>query len=307
MNRRYAAFSAACWISVLFAGCSPATAEDVIDHVSRTAVISAFKPERNQLLAALTKRQDWIINGTDYAAGEIEGKPVVLFLSGISMINAAMTTQIVVDHFSIKRLVFSGISGGLNPDLGIGDVVVPDQWSEYLEAVFARQKGTGYVLPAFVDHSQNKNFGMIFPQPVQIAREPQDPESRNWFAVDPALIAVARTVARDVKLNDCTADKKCLGRQPKIVIGGNGVSGQAFVDNSAFRDYARKTFDASVVDMESASIAHVAYANKVPFIAFRSLSDLAGGDAGDNQIETFMDLASGNSASVVEAFLKALP
>jgi adenosylhomocysteine nucleosidase len=291
----------------LFSGSLPAAAAHVFDNVSRTAVISAFKPERNNLLAALTNRRDWIINGTDYAAGEIEGKPVVLFLSGMSMINAAMTTQIVLDRFSIKRLIFSGISGGLNPDLGIGDVVVPDQWSEYLEAIFAREKATGYVLPDFVKHPPNNNFGMIFPQPVQIAREPRDPESRHWFTVDLVLIEVARTVARDVKLNDRTADQKCLGRQPKVVIGGNGISGQAFVDNRAFRDYARKAFDASVVDMESAAIAHVAYANEVPFIAFRSLSDLAGGDADDNQVETFMDLASGNSALLVKAFLKALP
>jgi adenosylhomocysteine nucleosidase len=292
---------------ILLGGAAPAPAADATDTVPRTAVISAFKPEWNDLLAVLKNRQDRILNGTDYATGEIEGKPVVLYLSGISMINAAMTTQFVFDHFSVKQVVFSGISGGLNPDLSIGDVVVPDQWSEYLEAVFARENGTGYVLPHYVEHPQNNNFGMIFPQPVEIARAPEDPEPRTWFAVDPELIAVTRTVAGGVQLNDCTADGKCLGRHPKIVIGGNGVSGQAFVDNSAFRDYARKNFDANVVDMESAAVAHVAYANKVPFIAFRSLSDLAGGDAGENQIEAFKGLAAGNSASLVRAFLKALP
>ena len=39
---------------------------------------------------------------------------------------------------------------------------------------------------------------------------------------------------------------------------------------------------------------------------FRSLSDLAGGDAGDNQMRTFMTLASVNSANVVCAFVAAL-
>ena len=58
--------------------------------------------------------------------------------------------------------------------------------------------------------------------------------------------------------------------------------------------------------MESAAVAHVAYANKVPFIAFRSLSDLAGGEEHDNEIETFAQLVSDNSASVVREFLKAL-
>jgi adenosylhomocysteine nucleosidase len=295
------------WVSAIFWGATPAPAADRIDAVARTAVMSAFKPEWTELLAALKNRQDRIINGTDYATGEIEGKPVVLFLSGISMVNAAMTTQFVLDHFTVERIVFSGIAGGLNPDLKIGDVVVPDRWSEYLEAVFARDTGAGYVLPKYVEHPQNNNYGMIFPQPVLIARAPDDPEPRSWFAVDPELFALARTVAASAQLTDCAVDRKCLGHHPKVVIGGNGVSGQAFVDNSDFREYARKNFNADVVDMESAAIAHVAYSNKVPFIVFRSLSDLAGGDAGQNQIEAFKDLASANSASLILAFMKALP
>jgi adenosylhomocysteine nucleosidase len=59
--------------------------------------------------------------------------------------------------------------------------------------------------------------------------------------------------------------------------------------------------------MESAAVAHVAYVNGKPFIAFRSLSDLAGGGEGENEIGTFFQLASDNAAKVVRAFLKALP
>ncbi len=54
-------------------------------------------------------------------------------------------------------------------------------------------------------------------------------------------------------------------------------------------------------------MAQVAYANSVPAIVFRSLSDLAGGDGGANQMVTFMTLASVNSADVVRAFVAALP
>ena len=59
--------------------------------------------------------------------------------------------------------------------------------------------------------------------------------------------------------------------------------------------------------MESAAVAHVAYANEVPFIAVRSLSDLAGGGEGANQMEAFLGLAAGNAASVVKALLRAMP
>ena len=103
----------------------------------------------------------------------------------------------------------------------------------------------------------------------------------------------------------CTATQACLSRQPQLVIGGNGVSGQAFVDNAAFRDYTFRTFAANVLDMETAAVAQVAWANAVPFIAFRSLSDLAGGGEGENEIQTFMQIAADNSAQVVQAFLRA--
>jgi adenosylhomocysteine nucleosidase len=148
---------------------------------------------------------------------------------------------------------------------------------------------------------------MMFPQPVTVARENKEPEKVIWFAVDPDLLTVARRVASATPLKACTADNKCLAHKPKIVVGGHGVSGQAFVDNATFRDYARKTFDAEVLDMESAAVAHVAYANRKPFIIFRSLSDLAGGDEGKTEIDTFFQLASDNSSAVVLAFLKALP
>jgi adenosylhomocysteine nucleosidase len=59
--------------------------------------------------------------------------------------------------------------------------------------------------------------------------------------------------------------------------------------------------------MESAAVAHVAYVNNVPFIAFRSLSDLAGGGSGRSEISTFFQLAADNSAKVVIAFLEKLP
>ena len=85
------------------------------------------------------------------------------------------------------------------------------------------------------------------------------------------------------------------------------MSGSAFVDNAAFREYTFATFGARVLDMESAAVAHVAWANDVPFIAVRSLSDLAGGGPGKNEIGVFFGLAAGNAAAVVRALLRAMP
>jgi adenosylhomocysteine nucleosidase len=285
---------------------SVASTAETLDRIPRIAVISAYSPELTALQAALQERKTYIINKVAFDTGTIEGKPAIIFLSGISMVNAAMTTQLALDKFNIKRLVFSGIAGGVDPNLAIGDVVVPDQWSEYLESIFAREKDGGYTLPSFADRSI-ANFGMMFPQPVEIVSGKPEAERRLWFPVDAGLLSVAKVVSGSVQLSRCTGDNKCLQQQPRIIVGGNGVSGQSFVDNAAFRNYAHSTFNAEVLDMESAAVAHVAYVNGIPFIAFRSLSDLAGGGPGENEEETFFQLASDNSAAVVKAFLRALP
>lgn len=279
-----------------------------LDPEPRMAVMSAFEPEWATLLEQTEGPEEHVLNGIRFVTGKLGGKPVVLFLSGVSMVNAAMTTQLVLDRFEVEGIVFSGIAGGVDPELSIGDVVVAAEWSQYLESVFARETEEGFALPPWMQGGEMESFGMIFPQPVGV-RSGRDEgiEQRYWFPADPDWLAIAEEVAGSVTLEDCRDEQTCLSEAPRIVVGGKGVSGQAFVDNAEFRKWVQATFEAQVLDMESAAVAHVAYANEVPFIAFRSLSDLAGGGGGENEMGTFMGLAATNSAAVVTAFLEALP
>ena len=284
------------------------SAAERLDDKPRVAVVSAFPPEWVALQAELADRAEHEINGRKFITGKLAGKDVVLFLSGVSMVNAAMTTQSALDQFLVTSVVFSGIAGGVDPALSIGDVVVADQWGEYLEAVFARKVGDGYEIPPFIAKDQFAGYGMVIPRSVAVTRKGgSGEETRFWFPSDPALLDAARKVAAKLDLQACAPENKCLAKPPKIIVGGNGVSGQAFVDNAEFRDYVHKTFGAKVLDMESAAVAHVTYSNGVPFLAVRSLSDLAGGGEGANQMATFMALASTNSANVVKALLAEMP
>lgn len=289
---------------------APAHAETLAttpDDTPRLAVISAFPPEIGELTAAMDQAETIRINGTDFIQGRLQGQDVVLFLSGVSMVNAAMTTQLAIDRFNIDGIVFSGIAGGVDPALHIGDVVVPEQWGPYLETIMARETDGEFAIPPFLK-SQFPNYGMIFTNDVSVASVATDAAERKfWFAADPDMLDLARKVAADFDLAACNAENNCLSAPPSIHVGGNGVSGSAFVDNAGLRDWIFQTFDASVVDMESAAVAQVAYANGVPAIAFRSLSDLAGGGEGENEMGVFMSLAAANSAALVQAFLAAMP
>lgn len=293
---------ACCFAALPWAFSSPAGAQPV-DTTPRTAVISAYAPEITALLAHATVERTLSINGTEFTLGTIGKQAVVLFSSGVSMVNAAMMTQLALDRFTVKDIVFSGIAGGVDRGLGIGDVLVADRWAQYLEAVFARQTGDGYKLPDWAKKDL-PNYNFIHPQPAEI-RNADNPKGvlMYWFPADPALLARARASAAKIVLADCVKPGECLQHKPKFVVGGNGVSGQAFVDNAAFRTYAEQAFGARVLDMETAAVAAVAFTNEVPFIAFRSVSDLAGGGAGENEMKTFEGLAARNSAIALEAFL----
>lgn len=277
----------------------------------RIAVMSAFDAELVALRAATTVTATRVVNGRTHYLGRLAGHDVVLMLSGFSMVNAAMTTQAVLDRYTISSIVFSGIAGGVNPGLNVGDVTIPAQWGNYQELVFARETATGFATTRVT--TPFANFGMMYPQgtSVTVRGAPADSlERRFWFAVDSGALATATRVAERVQLQRCTGNStgtgECLAHDPRIVVGGNGVSGPTFVDNAAFRKWVWTTFTADALDMETAAVAVVAYENRVPFIAFRSLSDLAGGGPGQNEVRVFGRLAAENSAAVVIEYLKAL-
>lgn len=280
---------------------TPVQAADRLDDTPRVALISAFEPEWKALKGDVAGAKSYQVNGVEFVAGTIGGRPVVLFLSGISMVNAAMTAQLALDRFVITGIIVSGIAGGADPSLHVGDVVAAAHWGQYLNAVFAREVDGKFQPPSWLK-TPYANYGMTFPTEVEVRSAKAGLEHRFWFDADPGMLAAAGNIGA-VALKRCTVDQACLHEAPRLVVGGNGVSGQAFVDNAAFRQYVFATFKAQVLDMESAAVATVAYANDVPFIAFRCLSDLAGGDHGPNEMRVFFQLASDNSAAVVQRFL----
>ena len=272
----------------------------------RLALLSAFEPEWHILRDRLEAPQYYEFAKKPFVTGVLAGKPVVVFLSGTSMVNAVMSTQLAIDRFDVTGIVLSGVAGGADPALGIGDVIAPERWGQYLEMVFARETEDGYRLPPFLK-SDFPNFGMIFTIDAGTFEELAGVgKSRFWFPADPHYLAAARRAAEKVTLARCDHQGRVLDRVPKMYVGGNGVSGTAFVDNVAAREWAHRAFGAKALDMETAAIAQVADANDVPFMAFRALSDLSGAESGENQFDIFMGFAAVNLADVVEAFVKEL-
>ena len=310
---KYSPLILAC--TIWFAGCthtpveaySPEITPKYLDETPRLAVLAAYAPEIEALLPNLTDPVEYQINGVEFYAGQMEGVDVVVFLTGISLVNAAMNTQLVIDHFNVDAILVSGVAGGVDPSLSFADVTVPAKWGQYNEMVFMRETSTG----EFAAHPglgpEFEPFLFMGPRGMRVATEsdPSPTERKFWYHADPELMAAAKIAATSVEFEQCINETTCLPRAPKVVLGGNGVTGSVFQDNAEFREYLFETFDAQVVEMETSAIATVAYANTIPYIGFRSLSDLAGGGGGVNEYPIFEVLAAENAAAFLREFLIA--
>lgn len=74
------------------------------------------------------------------------------------------------------------------------------------------------------------------------------------------------------------SDNLLLQRAQKVaqskehVVFGRVVTGESFIDQT-YRQEIKTQFNPLAVDMETASIAHVCYVNRIPFLAIRTISD----------------------------------
>lgn len=64
--------------------------------------------------------------GIAFIEGEFEGRKVVVCRSGVGKVNAAVTTQILIDTFGVGCVIFTGVAGALDPELEIGDIVISE-------------------------------------------------------------------------------------------------------------------------------------------------------------------------------------
>jgi len=83
------------------------------------------------LLEGMEDKETVVRAGIKYYQGTIAGKSVVLCKSGVGKVNAAVTTQILVDRFNVSKVLFTGVAGALHPDLNIGDIVVSSECMQH--------------------------------------------------------------------------------------------------------------------------------------------------------------------------------
>lgn len=273
------------------------------------AILGAYPPELVALRAEFgvdRKGSGFVtttLKGVRFDRGTVDGRDVIIFQAGASVVNAAYQLQLAFDHFPITHVLFAGVAGGIDPSLQVGDVVVPEKWAYHSEAAYLNEDGKGgYFMPDYLRSSGLENFGMMFPDGVRAVRDGEaQPVNMMTFPVDADLLALARKAI--AKLPPMTK----AGHRVSLSVGGTGVSGPVFLDNAKYREWVFRVWQARCLDMESTAYAHVCWANQKPLLVIRGLSDLAGGQHGKNPIDDNELTVSGIATKVLRGVLAEMP
>lgn len=90
-------------------------------------IIAAMSEEIASIKKLMTDISVKNIYELEFTLGTIHSKNVVLVKCGVGKVNAARTTQILIDNFDIEYVINVGTAGGLNEEIEIGDIVIAEK------------------------------------------------------------------------------------------------------------------------------------------------------------------------------------
>ena len=94
-------------------------------------IIAAESKEMNEIKKLMKNIEEKDLFNLQFFTGKIEEEECVLVECGEGKVNAARTTQIMIDNFKIDKLVNVGSAGAINEDLNVKDVVIADKLVQY--------------------------------------------------------------------------------------------------------------------------------------------------------------------------------
>lgn len=117
-----------------------------MNQSNRIGIMAAMPEELQALLDRMVDDTPVRLGGRTFWCGQLQGVEVVVVLSGIGKVAAAITTTLLLQAFEVNELWFTGVAGGLAPQVQVGDVVVADALVQHdmdASPLFARHELPG--------------------------------------------------------------------------------------------------------------------------------------------------------------------
>ena len=108
-------------------------------------IIVAMDEERDAIRKIMTEVKVEQIYNLIFLRGKIQGKSCILVKSGIGKVNAARTTQVMLQSFAIQYIINLGAGGSINSLLKIGDVLIGKQVVQHDFDITAFGHSKGYI------------------------------------------------------------------------------------------------------------------------------------------------------------------
>lgn len=237
------------------------------------AILSALADEQRGLIEQLQQPQQVKHAGRVFWLGTLYGHPVVLALSRIGKVSAAVTASALIEHFGAQRIVFTGVAGGVGAGVLLGDVVVATQ---------------------FIQH--DLDVSPLFP------RFEVPSYGQSCFAADASLRRQLMQASRSALQKMGSAAKVHSG----LLASGDQFVGSAQASSAVCNALAASGHQPLAVEMEGAAVAQVCHDYGVPFAAVRTISDRADASAHGDFTAFARDVASRYSDAIIHEFLKML-
>lgn len=87
-------------------------------------IIGAMAEEIAHLQEVIAIAKTRQLLGLEFHIGEYCGNRVILVVSGIGKVNAAVCTQVLIDHFQAEYIINTGVAGAIAEELHIGDILI---------------------------------------------------------------------------------------------------------------------------------------------------------------------------------------
>jgi adenosylhomocysteine nucleosidase len=221
-------------------------------------IMAAMHEELNRIVAMLSDVTEEKVGHKLVTLGKLNNKKVVVVFSGWGKVAAASTSTMLIERYAISQLIFTGVAGGIQAHLNIGDIVI----------------GT-----SFVQHDMDC-AGVLgikrFEIPLLSLTEIPSTKSLQEKSAQAAKDYLDVNLADDVKKSEL---ENLNITQPKIH-SGLIASGDQFISSQDKLDELQQALpDLLAVEMEGAAVAQVAYEYDLPFIVIRIISDKANDDS----------------------------
>lgn len=207
----------------------------------------------------------------------VDGIEVTIAIGRLGKVGAATTATLVHQWFQPRLIVFTGVAGGLDPGLGIGDIVIAER---------TIQHDAGYV----------DGRGLVRYQPGHVPFF--NPTDRFGYEPSGALLERVLEAMEDFE------PRPVLGRRPRVATG-TILTGDQFVNDETTRQRLFGELGGLAVEMEGAALAQTADILGIDHLVIRSVSDLAGAESIDDFARFLEDVAH-NSAQLVRHLLPVL-